>query len=79
MQYSLSTIVLGSREVTSLVATSPDNATLVISWGPPTNSNGDTLSYFVSIINLKDGSTVRMENMSTMANITATGLGRRQL
>ena len=64
----------GSREVQNLRKNSPNDTTLIISWEPPANPNGDILSYSVSIINLSDGSTVRDEE-TTSTSITQTDLG----
>ena len=64
-----------SSEVILIQASSPDNDTvLVISWELPTNPNGDILTYSVSIINLKNGSTVRQDAVKA-TNITQTNLG----
>lgn len=53
-----------SSKVTDLTANSNNDTVLVVSWGHPAHPNGNILSYFVSIINLKDGSTVRNGNVS---------------
>ena len=66
-----------SSEVTELQAESTDDSTLVISWEPPATPNGNILSYSVSIINLKDGSAVRLENIPVeIDNLTETNLGK---
>ena len=51
-----------SSAVTGVQTESPNGNTLMVSWGPPENPNGDILNYSVSIINLNDGSIVQ-ENM----------------
>ena len=53
-----------SSEVTGLQANTTSDTTLVISWEPPANPKGIILNYSISIVNLKDGSTVREENIS---------------
>ena len=66
-----------SSAVTSLLADSTDDTTLVISWEPPATPNGNITSYSVSIINLKDGSAVRREFISVeLANLMAGNLGK---
>ncbi len=67
--------LLGSTEVSTLTADSTNSSTLVIAWESPADPNGDILGYFVSIINLKDGSTVRHEDVST-TSIIEIDLGR---
>ena len=64
-----------SSEVTNLQAVSTNDDTLVISWEPPATPNGRILRYSVSIINLKDGTTVRQEN-TISTTITQTNLGK---
>ena len=63
--------------MTNLQAESANNTTLVISWGPPATPNGSILNYFVSIINLKNGSAVRQGNIPVeIDNLTETNLGK---
>lgn len=65
-----------SGEVVSVQTESPDDSTLMISWSPPVETNGDILSYSITIINLKDGSTVRNEMIPAHVNsITQSSLG----
>ena len=68
-------MLAGSSEVTTLQAESTSDTTLVISWEPPATPNGNILSYSVSIVNLKDGSAVRQENIET-TTITQSELGK---
>ena len=63
-----------SSEVTNLLAESPDDTTLAISWEPPSTPNGKIHSYSVSIINLKHDSAEREEN-TVNTTVTQTGLG----
>ena len=72
--WSYSWCVKGSSIVTGLESRSEDNDTLIISWEPPDSPNGRLLNYSVSIINLKDGSTVRRE-ITLDTDITETDLG----
>ena len=65
-----------SSEVINLQTVSTNDDTLVISWEPPATPNGNILSYSVSIINLKDGTTVRQEN-TISTTITQTNLGKK--
>ena len=78
--YTLTIIILSfieASEVMNLQVESANNTTLVISWEPPATPNGNILSYSVSIINLKDGSAVRQENVSVETdNLTETNLGK---
>ena len=54
----------------------PLNATaLIISWEPPANPNGFVLGYSLSITDLRDGSTVRQENVNDTSTITQKELG----
>ena len=64
-----------SSAVTHLLVESTDDTTLVISWEPPATPNGNNLSYSVSIVNLKDGSTVR-QGKSGETILTLTSLGK---
>ena len=64
----------GSSVVTDVRANSPDNASLSISWAPPSSPNGEILSYFISITDLSDGSTVRQDN-TVSTNFREDGLG----
>ena len=52
---------------------SPTDTTLVITWGPPDNPTGN-FNYTVSIINLRDGNTVRDEE-TISTSITQSDLG----
>ena len=68
---------LEASEVMNLQVASTNNTTLVISWEPPATPNGNILSYSVSIVNLKDGSAVRQENvLLEINNLTETNLGK---
>ena len=60
--------------MTNLLAESPDDTTLAISWERPSTPNGKILSYSVSIINLKHDSAEREEN-TINTTVTQTGLG----
>ncbi len=65
-----------SGEVSNLQANPMNDTTLVISWEQPVSPNGDITSYSVSIINLKDGTTVRQESVAVeMTSISTTNLG----
>ena len=77
MVIQILTLFTVSSAVANLVADSMGNDdTLVISWGPPVTPNGAITSYSISIINLKDGSAVRQENVSIETlSVTETGLG----
>ena len=69
--------ILEASEVTNLQAESANDTTLAISWEPPATPNGNITSYSVSIINLKDGSGVRQENIPVeINNLTETDLGK---
>ena len=63
--------------MTDLQASSPNETTLVTSWGPPADSNGDILSYSVSITNIGDNSIVVQEMVNTQ-RFLKTDLGKRQ-
>ena len=52
---------------------SPTDTTLVITWGPPDDPTGN-FNYTVSIINLRDGNTVRDEE-TISTSITQSDLG----
>jgi hypothetical protein len=60
--------------VFNLQASSPNYTTLVISWERPTNPNGDIIGYFIGIIDLGDGSTVRWEG-TVSSSIVELNLG----
>ena len=61
----------------NLQSESANNTTLVISWEPPAIPNGNITNYSVSIINLKDGSAVRQDNVPVeIDNLTETNLGK---
>ena len=66
-----------SGPVTDLQTNSPDDSTLVISWGPPTTPNGNIVSYTVRIENLRDGTTLRdiMDHSAAMTSLTENDLG----
>ena len=69
-------IIPVSGPVTDLQTNSPDNSTLVISWRPPTTPNGNIISYTVRIDNLRDGTTLRvMDNSTITTNLTQNDLG----
>jgi hypothetical protein len=60
------TFDIGAPSVVRDLQASSSNTTTVaiVSWNPPSNLNGDIVSYSVSIINLRDGSTVRQEQVN---------------
>jgi hypothetical protein len=64
-----------SSAVVNLRINSTTSTTLVISWEQPVNYNGDVTSYFISIINLSDGSAERQLNVSN-TYFTETNLGK---
>ena len=55
-------------------AHSINDSTLVVSWEHPVNPNGEILNYTISIINLRDGSTVRQQMISQLG-FTLRNLG----
>ena len=63
--------------VTDLQASSPNETTLVISWRPPADPNGDILSFSVSIINIGDNSIVVQEMVNVQRYLKAD-LGKNQ-
>ena len=69
--------IIEASEVTNLQAESANYTTLVISWGPPATPNGNILGYSINIINLKDGSSVRMQEnvLIVIGNLTEINLG----
>ena len=71
---SLQMIFSESSEVRYLQANSTNETVLFIMWESPANPNGDILSYFISITDLKYGTTVR-EGYTNHTNITASELG----
>ena len=72
-----SIIVSVSSEVSNLLTNSSSNSTLFISWSTPSIPNGIILNYSVSILNLEDGSTVRLVTVpADMSNILVDGLSK---
>ena len=63
-----------SGPVTNLQTNSSDDYTLVISWRPPTTTNGNIISYTVRIENLRNGTTLRDSHV-TKTILTQNGLG----
>ena len=67
----------GSSVITGLQQNSPNGTTLVLSWDPPANPNGNIQSYSVIITNLKDGSAVRQEMVTmNVTSILVANLGK---
>ena len=60
-----------------LQTSSPNDSTLIISWKPPTDSNGIILAYSVMIFSILDGTIVRNDSNcdAGMTNFTEKGLG----
>ena len=63
-----------SSEVSDLQFSSPNDATLTLSWNAPAVPNGGILGYSVLISNLNDGSTVR-QGITTSTSVTESDLG----
>ena len=70
-------LILESGPVIELQISSPDDSTLIISWKPPTDSNGIILAYSVMIFSILDGTVVRNNSNydAGLTNFTENGLG----
>ena len=63
--------------VTDIQVNSPNETTLVISWEPPANPNGNINGYTVRIINMRESSIVT-QDMVSMQRFSETGLGNAE-
>ena len=70
----LSNIIAVASIVTDIQVNSPNETTLVISWEPPANPNGNVNGYAVSIVNMGENSIVTQGTVS-MQRFSETGLG----
>ena len=62
MKFKLLIFLSESGPVSALEVNSVNDTTLLISWGEPVSPNGNIISYFITIADLRGDSTVRINN-----------------
>ena len=62
MKFKLLIFLSESGPVSALEVNSVNDTTLLISWGEPVSPNGNILNYSITITDLRDNSTVMINN-----------------